>query len=115
MDVPIGLDNRVWAGGTVSLDPANNPYPTFIAGGWLSQGIIPRRPLDVLALGLGRTSFSPTINPGLSYEGTIELNYSFYLSEILQIQPVMQWIINPGGEGKVPGIWAGGVQINLSL
>ena len=69
----------------------------------------------MLALGLGRTSFSPTINPGLSYEGMIELNYSFYVSEILQIQPVMQWIINPGGEGKVPGIWAGGLQINLSL
>ena len=115
VDVPLGLDNRIWAGGTFSLDPANNPYPTFIAGGWLSQGIIPGRPLDVLALGLGRTSFSPTINPGLSYAGMIELNYSFYVSEILQIQPVMQWIINPGGEGKVPGIWAGGLQINLSL
>lgn len=45
----------------------------------------------------------------------IELNYSFYVSEILQIQPVMQWIINRGGEGKVPGIWAGGLQINLGL
>ena len=115
LDLPLGLDNRIWAGGTVSLDPANNPYPTFIAGGWLSQGIIPGRPLDVLALGLGRTSFSPTIKPGLSHEGTIELNDSFDVSEILQIQPVMQWIFNPGGEGEVPGIWAGGVQINLSL
>jgi len=115
VDMPLGLDNRIWAGGTVSLDPANNPYPTFIAGGWLSQGILPGRPLDVLALGLGRTSFSPTIKPRLNYEGTIELNYSFYVSEILQIQPVMQWIINPSGEGEVPGIWAGGVQINLSL
>ena len=52
LDLPVGLDNRVWAGGTVSLDPSNNPYPTFISGGWLSQGIIPGRPLDVLALGL---------------------------------------------------------------
>ena len=115
VELPLGLDNRIWAGGTVSLDQANNPYPTFIAGGWLSQGIVPKRPMDVLALGFGRTSFSPTINPGLSYESTIELNYSIYLSEALQIQPLMQWIINPGGGGKVPGIWAGGLQINLSL
>jgi len=43
------------------------------------------------------------------------LNDSFDVSEILQIQPVMQWIINPGGECENPGIWAGGVQINLSL
>ena len=115
VDLPIGLDNRIWTGGTISLDPANNPYPTFIAGGWLSQGVLPKRPLDVLALGVGRTSFSPTINPGLSYESTIELNYSVYLSETVQIQPLMQWIINPGGGGKVPGIWAGGLQINVSL
>ena len=99
----------------MSLDPANKPFPTFIAGGSRSQGIIPGRPLDVLALELGRTSFSPTINPWLSHEGTIELNDSFDASEIVQIQPVMQWINNPGGEVKVPGIWAGGVQINLSL
>ena len=69
----------------------------------------------MLALELGRTSFSPTINPWLSHEGTIELNDSFDASEIVQIQPVMQWINNPGGEVKVPGIWAGDVQINLSL
>ena len=99
----------------MSLDPANNPYPTFIAGGSRSQGIIPGRPLDVLVLELGRTSFSPTINPWLSHERTIELNDSFDASEIVQIQTVMQWINNPGGEVKVPGIWAGGVQINLSL
>ena len=99
----------------MSWDPANNLYPTFNAGGSRSQGIILGRPLDVLALELGRTSFSPTINPWLSHEGAIELNDSFDVSEILQIQPVKQWIINPGCEGKVPGIWAGGVQINLSL
>jgi porin len=69
----------------------------------------------VLALGVGRTSFSPTIKKGLSYESTVELNYSIYLSETVQIQPLMQWIINPGGAGKIPGIWAGGMQINLSL
>ncbi len=99
----------------MSLDPANNPYPRFISGGWLSQGIIPGRPLDVLAWGLGRTCFSPTITPWLSDGGTIELNDSFDVPEILRIQPVKQLIINPGGEGKVPGIWAGGVQISLSL
>ena len=81
----------------MSLDPAKT---TFIAGGSRSQGIIAGRPLDVLALELGRTSFSPTINPWLSHEGTIELNDSFDASKIVQIQPVMQWINNPGGEGK---------------
>ncbi len=72
----------------MNLDPANNLYPTFNAGGSRSQGIILGRLLDVLTLELGRTSFSPTINPWLSHEGAIELNDSFDVSEILQIQPV---------------------------
>ena len=115
LEFPIGLDNRLWLAGTVSLDPSNNPYPTFISGGWLSQGIVPNRPHDVLSMGIGRTSFSPTLNSRANYESTFELNYSIYVSEILQLQPVMQWILNPGGEGNVPGIWAGGIQVNLSL
>ncbi len=115
LDLPIGLDSRLWVAGTVSLDPENNPYPTFVGGGWLTQGVVPSRPLDVLVLGLERTSFSSTLLSGKSYEATIELNYSIYVSEMLQIQPVMQWIINPGGAGETPGIWAGGVQLNLNL
>lgn len=115
LDLPIGLDSRLWVAGTVSLDPENNPYPTFVGGGWLTQGAVPSRPLDVLALGLERTSFSSTLLSGKSYEATIELNYSIYVSEMLQIQPVMQWIINPGGAGETPGVWAGGVQLNLNL
>lgn len=113
--LPIGMDNRLWAAGSFSLDPDNNPFPTFLGGGWLSQGVLPNRPLDVLALGLSRTSFSPTLSPGATYEGVVELNYSIHISETVQIQPVMQWVINPGGEGQVQGIWAGGVQLNLNL
>ena len=115
LDVPLGMDNRIWAAGSLSLDPDNNPFPTFLGGGWLSQGVLPNRPLDVLALGVSRTSFSPTLSPGATYEGVIELNYSIHVSETVQLQPVMQWIINPGGEGQVPGIWAGGIQLNLNL
>ena len=115
LKLPLGIDNRLWAAGSLSLDPENNPFPTFLGGGWLSQGVLPNRPLDVLAFGFSRTSFSPTLSPGATYEGVIELNYSIHLSETVQLQPVMQWVINPGGEGQVQGIWAGGVQLNLNL
>ena len=115
LELPVGLDSRLWAAGSISFDPENNPFPTYVGGGWLTQGVVPSRPRDVVALGLQRTSFSSTLNPGKSYEATIELNYSIYVSDILQIQPVMQWIINPGGAGNTPGIWTGGIQLNLSL
>lgn len=115
MNLPLGRDNRLWAAGSLSLDPDNNPFPTFVGGGLLSQGVLPNRPLDVLALGFSRTSFNPTLSPGTTYEGMIELNYSIHLSEIVQLQPVMQWVINPGGNNRVQGIWAGGLQLNLNL
>lgn len=113
--LPIGIDNRLWLAGNLGLDPAKNPVPSFAAGGWLSQGVLPNRPDDVLALGITRNSFSPTLNPGLTYEGVIELNYSINISEVVQVQPLMQWLINPSGSGTVPGSWIGGVQVNLNL
>ncbi|MFM1901916.1 MAG: Carbohydrate-selective porin OprB related protein, partial [Cyanobacteriota bacterium] len=37
------------------------------------------------------------------------------ISEVVQVQPLMQWLINPSGSGTVPGSWIGGVQVNLNL
>jgi porin len=88
---------------------------SFTAAGLLSQGVFPGRDQDVVALGLSRNGFSRTITPNQSYEAVIELNYKIKISERLQIQPVMQWIIHPSGVGSRPTIWAAGAQLNLSI
>ena len=111
----IGKDNRIWISSSLSLNPNNNPLTSYAAAGLLSQGVIPGRPQDVLALGLNRSGFSRNIAPNQSYEGVVELNYKIQISERLQIQPLMQWIINPSGEGPRPTIWATGTQLNLSI
>ena len=112
---PLGKSHRLWLSGSLSLNPSNNPLSNYAAGGILSQGVIPERPQDVLALGITRSGFSKTITPEKSYEGAIEVNYTIQLTDSLQIQPLMQWIINPKGTGMIPAIWAAGTQINLSL
>ena len=112
--VGIGLDNRVWLGFNSGLNSSVNPYPLAVMGGWLNQGLIPGRPFDVLALGIGRTSFSPQLTPG-SFEGVVELNYAINLNAQLTLQPVIQWIINPGGGNAGDGAIAGGLQVSLSF
>ena len=114
LDVPIGLDNRLWLAVSNGFNSNANPYPLFVAGGWLNQGAIPGRPFDVLAIGFGRTSFSPQLSPG-SFEAVLELNYAITINAQLSLQPVVQWIFNPGGSNTGAGAYAAGLQINLSL
>ncbi|QNI89347.1 carbohydrate porin [Synechococcus sp. ROS8604] len=114
LSLPIGNDNRIWISSSLSLNPNNNPLISYVAGGLLSQGIFPGRPLDV-PLGVNKNGFSQSITPNQSYEGVIELNYKIQISDRLQIQPLMQLIINPSGIGSLPTIWATGAQINFSI
>lgn len=111
LSLPFGLDHRLWAGANVGLNPANNTAPLFLSGGWVVQGLLRTRPYDVLALGLGRTSFGPK----QSDEGVIELNYNATVNRSLSLGPVIQLILNPGGTGAVPSIVAAGLQFQLSL
>ena len=112
---PLGLDNRFWLGLSSGLTTSTNPNPFFVSGGWLSQGVIPGRPLDVLALGLGRSSFNSEVTTGLSPESLLELNYSAVINSTLTLQPFLQWVINPGGSGTTANILALGLQLQLQF
>ena len=111
----LGLDHRFWIGSNYSFNSINNTTPTFISAGFLSQGILASRPFDVLILGFGKSGFSPTLAAGKSYEGVIELGYQFQLNPTLNLQPTVQWILNPGGAGNTTGIFATTLQITLNL
>ena len=86
---PLGLDNRFWLGVNTSVSGDTNPVPLFLACGWL--------------------------NPGLTAEAVLELNYSFNLTTNLSLQPVLQWVLNPGGSGQVDDILAAGLQLQLQF
>jgi len=113
--LPFGLDHRLWAGVNSGLDPARNNTPLVLSGGWVAQGIVPGRPFDVIALGLGRSSFGPVASPGQSYEGVVELNYNAVLNGNLSLGPVLQLILHPGGTGAVPSIAAAGMQVQIAF
>jgi len=117
--LPIGLADRVWVGASYTPNNDVDFAPAFVGGGLVVQGMIPKRPLDVLVLGIGRGALSNQAPPNLTspYEGMLELGYMIMLNETVQLQPTLQWIINPsgGGDQSVPGILAAGMQINLNF
>lgn len=113
--LPVGLDHRLWVGFNNGLTIANDPDPTFIAAGWLAQGLVPGRPLDVLAVGYGSTWFNSTLMPGPNPEVVLEVNYTIALSSQLALQPVLQWIVQPYGSSTRPAVLAAGIQLNLSF
>lgn len=113
--LPWGLDHRLWATAAAGLDTAANPTPIYLGGGLVSQGVLPGRPFDLLILGVARTGFSPITSPGLSHEGVVELGYQVQINQSFNLQPSLQWILNPGGAGRVPGLFAAGLQLGFSF
>jgi porin len=109
----MGLDNRLWLGVNAGQERGDNPVPLFLAGGWLSQGPLPGRPQDVLALAGGFSRLDPQLlRGGNPQEAVLELNYSWRLTEQLSLQPVLQLILSPDGRNAAP-ILATGLGLNL--
>jgi porin len=111
--LPLGLDNRLWLGVNAGQERSSNKVPLFLAGGWLSQGPLPGRPRDVLAIGYGRSRLNPQLVSGRHpHEAVLELNYSWQLNQHLSLQPVLQLILHPGGRNAA-SILATGLGLNL--
>lgn len=113
--LPLGLDNRLWLGLNAGQESSSNKVPLFLAGGWLSQGPLPGRPRDVLAIGYGRSRLNPQLVAGESpQEAVLELNYSWELNQLLSLQPVLQLILHPEGRHAAP-ILAMGLGLSLQF
>ena len=116
--LPIGLDERVWIGGAWTGDNSTTITPNFLAAGLVVQGPLPSRPLDLLVLGAGRAGLNPTaIGSWPSrHEAMVELGYQLQLNANLNLQPTLQWILNPSAAPQpVPSILAAILQLSLTF
>lgn len=117
--LPLGLDNRVWLGVNAGQERPDNAVPLFLAGGWLSQGLLPGRPQDVLAIAYGRSRLDPWPQPSggrrrSPHEAVLEVNYSWRVNQRLRLQPVLQLILQPDGRNAAP-ILATGLGLSLEF
>ena len=118
MPFALGHGSRLWGTAALGTEPAINQVPFFIEGGWITQGVLPRRPLDAVVLGASRSSFSPYARSSSgqrqSYEGMLELGYILQLSQKLALQPGVQVIVNPEGTGKNETLVVPGMQVSFN-
>jgi porin len=106
-----------------SPDVDVNPMPFFVNGGLVYQGPLPSRPLDRAAFGVAYGKFSRQLqraqrdaqSPPQRYEVALELTYIIQALRWLQVQPDVQYIINPGGTGKIRDALVIGFQLAISL
>lgn len=116
--LPLGLDERVWVGASITGGSSQDPAPGYLSGGLVVQGLLPGRPLDLLVLGAGRGQLDQALTPrpDSSQEAMLELGYRLQLHDQISLQPTVQWIFSPSGSPQATAdILAAGVQLNLNF
>jgi porin len=109
---------------TLGTNPNVQQLPYFFTAGAAARGLLDVRPQDAIGLGFAYGHFSNDLgdaqrSAGLreqDYEMAVELNYRInFKDRSLFVQPVLQWIINPGGTGQHNDALVIGAQVGLSL
>ncbi len=113
----------------VSPDQSVSQMPFFGTAGFLVRGLFPSRPTDVGGFGVVFGYFSndlqnsqrraPQSAPTVGvqrYETALELTYRFrFLGDALFFQPDLQYIIRPGGTGRIPDAFVVGFQSGVNF
>ncbi len=112
-------------------DDEINSIPFFMNGGLVYKGLIPGRDQDYAGFALiyGKftdkmnqdmaqaTSFELTDNPmrPKDFEAVLEWMYKIQITQWLNIQPDVQYVIKPGGTGDIDNALVLGFQLGVSM
>jgi len=113
----------------VSPDQSISLMPFFASGGMVVRGIVPSRPTDVGGITIVYGHFSDDLQDsqrraresgsgvGIQrYEMALELTYRFrFHQDALFFQPDLQYIIRPGGTGRIPDAFVAGFQVGINF
>ncbi|PCI62865.1 MAG: hypothetical protein COB37_05980 [Kordiimonadales bacterium] len=89
-----------------------NLFPLFILGALSWNGIVPARPRDRMSLGIAYGKISNRLE-SLRDEVVFELNCTAVVNDIITVQPVAQYVSNPGGTEANALIF--GVQLSVEF
>ena len=113
----------------VSPDQSVSLMPFFATAGVAIRGMFASRPTDVGGFGIVYGHFSNDLQDsqrraresgsavGIQrYEMALELTYRFrFHQDALFFQPDLQYIIRPGGTGRIPDAFVAGFQVGINF
>jgi porin len=108
----------------VSPDQSISQMPFFATAGVLARGMFPSRPTDVGGFGVAYGRFSDDLQDSQRragvgvqrYEIALELTYRLrFLGDAVYFQPDLQYIIRPGGTGRIADAFVGGFQAGINF
>jgi porin len=113
---------------TIVPDQRVNTAPYFFDTGLVAYGPLPSRPRDFVALGLVYGSYSARLqqpeevqsptSPSIAapnFEMTLEWTYGCAVRPGLVLQPSLQYIIHPKGNGAIPNALAIGINLVINF
>jgi porin len=121
---------KVTVFGAVQVAPEQtiNQMPYFVDGGIVCSGPFPSRPLDYAGFELGCGTISADLKgaeevdravapavPVQTYEMVLEWAYGIHAAPGVQVQPDLQYLINPGAGGRYPNALVVGVQLTINF
>ena len=104
----------------IRLGTANgalNPFDRYFGAGMVMSGFVPHRQDDQvgIAIAMARCSADFRAAAGAeSHETAIEFTYVLQISDILQVQPDLQYILNPGADPELENALAIGVRLDIN-
>lgn len=113
----------LWSAFTVSPQEIVAQIPFFVSGGAQYVGLVPYRDLDTTIFGVAWGSYSRNLAsqqasqglPQEDYEMVFEWSYQIQVNQWLQIQPDVQYIVNPGATHTIQNAWVIGAVVNVSF
>ena len=90
-----------------------NEIAKYYGGGLVYTGLLPGRDEDVSGVGVAHARLSSRMKEidGRTHETAIEWFYKVRLTKYLMVQPDLQYILNPGGDGR--NALAGGLRFEI--
>ena len=110
-------------------DRHTSQYGYLLAGGGLYQGTFPSRESDFVSFSVAYVRTNPRLTafqqdrnvvaPGpigiQKYESIAETDYNLQVAPWLSVRPNLQYIIDPGGTGRIPNVFVFGLYTGVTF